>query len=116
MALCCIAAITGGAAESQAKLKVLLVVGADDARSQRIAAFLDENGLAASLTTYESVTKEACDRHDVVLADSDYFRQALRWRGRARAFPPTSSPIVAVGFLGTELIEGHKIAMTSGYI
>jgi len=32
------------------------------------------------------------------------------------AFPRTDTPIVAVGFYGTELIEAHTVAMTSGYI
>ena len=33
-----------------------------------------------------------------------------------QAFPRTDTPIVAVGFFGTELIERHGVAMTSGYI
>jgi hypothetical protein len=63
------------------------------------------------------VDTRACDAHDVVLADSKLFRENEKGSfGRARGFPQTASPIVAVGFLGTELIEGHRIAMTSGYI
>lgn len=98
-------------------LAVLLVVDREDERSARIATFLKENGIAPKVTTYTDVTTRACDAHDVVLADSRLFRKNDKSAvGRARVFPRTKSPIVAVGFLGTELIEGQKIAMTSGYI
>ncbi|MHC4410827.1 MAG: protein-disulfide reductase DsbD domain-containing protein [Planctomycetota bacterium] len=99
------------------RLKVLLVVDKQDARSKRITDLLQRSGMAPKVTTYAKVTTRACDKHDVVLADSKLFRKNEKGSvGRARAFPETSSPIVAVGFLGTELIEGQKIAMTSGYI
>lgn len=98
-------------------LKVLLVVDREDERSRRIADFLAKAGMQTKTTTYGQVTTRACDAHDVVLADSRLFKKNERGSiGRARGFPPTESPIVAVGFLGTELIEGHKLAMTSGYI
>jgi hypothetical protein len=98
-------------------LKVLVVVDAEDARSKRIVDFLRDGGMAPTVTTYAKVDTRACDAHDVVLADSKLFRKNVKGSvGRARGFPQTASPIVAVGFLGTELIEGHKIAMTSGYI
>ncbi|MHC4817449.1 MAG: hypothetical protein ACYTF8_05300 [Planctomycetota bacterium] len=98
-------------------LKVLLVVDREDARSKRISDFLREDGMSPEITTYAKVTGRACDAHDVVLADSRLFRENEKGStGRARGFPQTSSPIVAVGFLGTELIEGQRIAMTSGYI
>jgi hypothetical protein len=51
-----------------------------------------------------------------VLADSKLFGKGLKVRQRVREFPRTTSPIVAVGFYGTELIEAHGLAMTSGYI
>ena len=98
-------------------LKVLLVVDREDARSKRLFEFLREGGMAPTVTTYASVSARTCDGHDVVLADSKLFRKNEAGSiGRARAFPKTASPIVAVGFLGTELIEGQGIAMTSGYI
>jgi hypothetical protein len=63
------------------------------------------------------VTKRTCDTHDVVLADSKLFRIGEAGSiQRAHGFPETTSPIVAVGFLGTKLIEGQRIAMASGYI
>ena len=98
-------------------LKVLLVVDREDDRSKRLVDFLKQNGIAPSVTTYTKVTTKVCDAHDVVLADSTLFRKNEKGSvGRARGFPETASPIVAVGFLGTELIEGQRIAMTSGYI
>ena len=113
VALCvlCLTAI------AQKPLDVLVVVDEQDARSARIVDFLKKGGMAPKVTTYATVTARACDAADVVLADSKLFRKnAAGSIGRARAFPKTESPIVAVGFLGTELIEGHGIAMTSGYI
>lgn len=99
------------------RLKVLLVVDVADSRSQRISDFFGKHGLATTVATYWEVTKSACDASDVVLADSKLFRKSVKGsRARVLAFPKTSSPIVAVGFLGTELIEAHGIAMTSGYI
>lgn len=98
-------------------LNVLVVVDKEDARSKRIVEFLRGGGMAPTVTTYAKVDRRACDACDVVLADSKRFRENEKGSvGRARAFPQTTSPIVAVGFLGTELIEGQKIAMTSGYI
>jgi len=109
--------ITGKARERVQRLKILLVVDQEDARSKRIMHLLGSHGLATTVSTYETVTTLSCDTHDVVLADSKLFRENLKGsRGRAIKFPRTSSPIIAVGFLGTELIEAHGIAMTSGYI
>ncbi|MHC4850281.1 MAG: hypothetical protein ACYTEG_17790 [Planctomycetota bacterium] len=114
LALC----VLGVTAFAESPLEVLVVVDRKDARSERIVGFLKKDGgMAPKVTTYEKVTTRACDAADVVLTDSKLFRKnAAGSVGRARAFPKTESPIVAVGFLGTELIEGHGIAMTSGYI
>ncbi len=99
------------------KIEVLLVVDQADDRSKRIVALFAEHGLRTTVTTYATVTLEACDAHDVVLADSKLFRQDLPGtRQLAVKLPKTGTPIVAVGFLGTELVEAHGIAMTSGYI
>ncbi|MFT4843608.1 MAG: hypothetical protein ACI90M_004088, partial [Candidatus Azotimanducaceae bacterium] len=43
-------------------------------------------------------------------------REGASIRDFVLKFPQTVAPIVAVGFWGTELIEAHKVAMTSGYI
>ena len=95
---------------------VLVVVDQADERSARLDAFLTEHGCEVSVTTYELVTAADCDRHDVVLADSKLFRKGLRVREQVLAFPQTETPIIAVGFYGTELVEAHNVAMTSGYI
>jgi hypothetical protein len=44
------------------------------------------------------------------------FGQGAKVRAQVLQFPRTHTPIVAVGFYGTELIEAHGVAMTSGYI
>jgi hypothetical protein len=62
------------------------------------------------------VRLEECDAADIVLADSDVFQKHGVKIDVVRKFPRTSSPVVAVGFLGTELIEAHGLALTSGYI
>lgn len=105
---------TGGEAATQ--MKVLLVGVDKEARTERIAAFLRERGCYVGVTTYAEVRGDDCDRFDVVLADSPTFRNVKGQTANARKFPRTATPIVAVGFLGTELIEGQKVAMTSGYI
>lgn len=102
--------------QSEPPLHVLLVVDAVDERSARIANLLNERGIRSDVTTYAEVTAEACDGHDVVLADSKLFRQGARVRSLVLKFPQTVAPIVAVGLWGTELIEAHEVAMTSGYI
>jgi len=96
--------------------RVLLVVDVADERSARIVAFLEEGGFEVEVSTYEEVTTAQCDRHDVVLADSKLFGKSRGTRQHVLKFPSTATPIVAVGFFGTELIEAHGIAMTSGYI
>lgn len=102
--------------QSGPPMSVLLVVDAIDERSQRIREMLTEHGITSSQTTYEEVKGALCDSHDVVLADSKLFRQGKKIRDLVLNFPQTTSPIVAVGFYGTELVEAHKVAMTSGYI
>ncbi len=97
-------------------LRVLLVAVDEEERTQRIAGFLQQRGLLVETTTYAKVTAARCDAVDVVLADSPTFRQVKGQTANARKFPKTASPVVAVGFLGTELIEGQQVAMTSGYI
>ena len=99
------------------KIHIIPVVPGKSVNPESITDLLQRKGMAPKVTTYAKVTTRACDKHDVVLADSKLFRKNEKGSiGRARGFPKTSSPIVAVGFLGTELIEGQKIAMTSGYI
>ena len=109
------------AAKKPQKLTVLLVTLDDDKRSARIKSFLEARGFGCTVTHFKDVRKEDCDRHDLVLTDSpngdkDASKTSMRARKHAIAFPETSSPIIAVGFLGTELFEGKKLAMTSGYI
>ncbi|MCA8971906.1 MAG: hypothetical protein KDC95_19120 [Planctomycetes bacterium] len=97
-----------------APLSVLLVVDVDDDHARRVRDFIAAEGFEVDMTTYPSATTEACDAHDIVVCDSKTFG-SVKMDG-VRGFPKTRSPIVAVGFLGTELLEGQGIAMTSGYI
>jgi len=98
-------------------VKVLLAVDAADERSDRITAFLDGHGFSTTVRLFTEARTAECDAHDVVLFDSKLFRKTAKGaRKNALAFPKTRTPIVAVGFLGTELIEAHGLAMTSGYI
>lgn len=99
-----------------ASLRVLLVVMARDDRASRIEAFLEKRGFEPTVTPYDAVTTEMCDAHDVVLADSPYSSEARNGARPARAFPETASPLVAVGYLGTVLLEAQKVAMACGYI
>lgn len=102
--------------QSNPPMSVLLVVDTVDERSARIRKLLKERGIRSDVTTYAKVTAVTCDGHDVVLADSKLFRQGARVRDLVLKFPHTVAPIVAVGLWGTELVEAHKVAMTSGYI
>ncbi len=97
-------------------LRILLVASSVDDHARRTREFLTNRGLQVTLSTYDEVDTQACDDHDVVLAASKLFREDGKGGRRASSFPKTSSPIVAVGFLGTRLIEHHGLAMTSGYI
>ena len=104
----------GGAALGPAK--VLLVAIDDGERTQRIAAFLTARGFVPTVTTYAKVTAQDCDASDLVLADSPTFGQCKGQSAKGKAFPETSAPVVAVGFLGTVLLEAQKVAMACGYI
>lgn len=97
-------------------LRVLLVAVDESERTARIASFLRARGIEVTVTTYAKVTTDECDRCEVVLADSPTYGQHKDAIKAARAFPRTASPVVAVGFLGTELLEAHKVAMACGYI
>jgi hypothetical protein len=96
--------------------RVLLVAVDDGERTQRIAAFLRERGVTPTVTTYAAVTADACDAHEVVIADSPTFGQVRGKKAPTDKFPATSSPVIAVGFLGTRVLEHHKVAMACGYI
>jgi hypothetical protein len=102
-----------GAAAAPA-LQVLLVAVAADDRAARVAAFLQARGLVATTTTWNKVTKEQCDAADVVLADSPLFGKTQG--ANVRQFPDTTTPVVAVGFLGTELLKAQKVTMACGFI
>ncbi|HEX5052737.1 MAG TPA: hypothetical protein VFZ65_13255 [Planctomycetota bacterium] len=95
---------------------VLLVAIDESERTARIAAFLRERGLETDVTTYKKVQAAECDAHDVVLADSPTFGQCRGMAADVEKFPRTATPIVAVGFLGTQLVKAQTVAMTSGYI
>ena len=112
----CLPPMTVGLSGEVGPISVLLVAAARDARTERIAAFLGERGFDVAVDTYAEVSAEACDARDVVIADSNLFRQTGVAIDVVRRFPRTTSPLIAVGFLGTELVEAQGIAMTSGYI
>ena len=102
-------------------LKVLLVTLGEAERRGRIKTFLDERGFACTLGEYEGLTAKQCEQFDVIVADSPnasdaVAREVRKKRRVAMQFPRTKTPIVAVGFLGTELLEAHEIAMACGYI
>lgn len=99
-----------------APMRVLLVVTEPGARAERIATFLTDRGLQCTVRTYADVAAADCEAHDVVVADSPYFKEAGKHRKAAAAFPETPTPVVAVGFLGTVLLEANRIAMACGYI
>jgi hypothetical protein len=107
-----LAGTPGGAAA--ARLAVLLVAVAADARAERIAAFLKDRGCAVTVATWNDVTAAQCDAADVVLADSPLHGHT-KPADPAR-FPATGTPVVAVGFLGTALLEAQKVTMACGYI
>lgn len=97
-------------------LRLLVVTSSKDEHSARIEEFLKARGFAVQATTYPEVDSKTCDGHDVVLADSKLFREDGKPGQKARDFPKTKTPIVAVGFLGHLIVEAHGLAMTSGYI
>ena len=97
-------------------LRVLLVAIDDGERTQRIAGHLRRQGLLPTVTTHALVTTELCDANDVVIADSPTFNHARKTKVRAEVFAQSKSPVVAIGFLGTQLLEANKVAMACGYI
>jgi hypothetical protein len=97
-------------------LKVLLVVGAEDERTTRVETWLKSRGFESTTKTYADVSEQDCNGHDVVVADSMVFGKTNAKRVQVHKFPKSETPLVAIGFNGTELIESHEIAMTSGYI
>ena len=95
----------------------VLLVGIDDGeRTQRIATFLRDRGLPTTVTTYATVTAALGDAHDVVVADSPTFNQVRKTKVSAEVFAQTTTPVVAIGFLGTHVLEANKVAMACGYI
>jgi len=101
----------------------LLVVVERGERADRIASFLTEHGFRTTVTTYDKVQAAECDASDVVIADSQTFNQLEGKKGQRRdaiaavdKFPLTRAPLVAVGFLGTQLLKAQKVSMSSGYV
>jgi hypothetical protein len=102
---------------------VLLVVVERGERADRIASFLAEHGFRTTVATYDKVQAAECDASDVVVADSTTFNQLEGKKGQRRdalaaveKFPLTRAPLVAVGFLGTQLLKAQKVSMASGYV
>lgn len=95
---------------------VLLVAVDESERTQRIASFLRDHGFLPAVSTYATVTAAQCDVAAVVIADSPTHGQLRDTKAPVQSFPSTSTPIVAVGLLGTELLQANKVAMASGYI
>jgi hypothetical protein len=103
-------------------LSILLVTSNDQDRRGRIQKFLHGQGFTCKAVDYDGVTKAACEEHDLVVYDSPGPDQET-WRAVSRAgrqhavaFPEVDTPIIAVGFLGTQLLEAHRIAIACGYI
>lgn len=97
--------------------RVLLVVDANDERTQRISELITGAGMECETHLYkDELSREVCDSFDVVVTDCPGFRNSKDGFAGVSKFPLTDTPIVAVGFLGTNLIENHKLALTSGYI
>lgn len=115
-ALECLAPMTLELEGEVAPLDVLLVVAKLDERAERIRAWLASRGFAVTVSTYGAVELASADAADVVVADSDVFQKHGVGRDVIARFPRTATPLVAVGFIGTELCEAHGLAMTSGYI
>ncbi len=95
---------------------VLLVAVDDSERTQRIAGFLRDRGFVPTVATWATVTAAQCDAAAVVIADSPTFGQVRGKKVRPADFPATATPIVAVGFLGTELLKARQVTMACGYI
>jgi hypothetical protein len=115
-ALQCLAPMTLTISGEVEPVSVLLVVAETGERAERIAGWLRGRGFDVALDTYAEVTPAACDARDVVLTDSDLSQKHGVATDVVRRFPRTASPVVAVGHLGTKLVEAHGLAMTSGYI
>jgi hypothetical protein len=103
-------------------LSILLVTSKDQDRRGRIQKFLRGQGFTCKAVHYDGITKAACEQHDLVVYDSPCSDQET-WRAVSRAgrqhattFPEIDTPIIAVGFLGTALLEAHRIAIACGYI
>lgn len=97
-------------------LSAVLVVGEADEHAKRIESWLMDRGFEVASTTYSNVETSVVEASDVVIADSKSFGAARAALRDLERFPRTDTPVFAVGFLGTELIEEHGLAMTSGYI
>lgn len=106
-----------GDVSNQGPRKVLLVVDANDERAQRISKLISDAGIDCETHLYkDELSREFCDSFDVVITDCPGFRNSRDGLAAVEKFPRTDTPIIAVGFLGTRLIENHKLALTSGYI
>ncbi len=97
--------------------RILLVVDANDERAKRISTLIKDTGMECVVHQYaENLTQEICNSYDVIVTDCPGFRNSKDGFAAVKKFPKTDTPILASGFLGTELIENHQLAMTSGYI
>lgn len=102
---------------SKGPVNVLLMVGKKGERTDRITTMLKSQGFDCTTRTYESKPdKKFCDRFDVVVVDSESHLQSKSIRELAREFPKTQTPMVAVGCIGREVMNSHRIAMASGYM
>lgn len=102
---------------SKGPVDVLLMVGEEGERTDRIAAMLTSEGFDCTTRTYESRPEKAyCDRFDVVIVDSELYDKSKSLGKLATKFPKTRAPMVAVGYIGCQVVKSHQIAMASGYM
>lgn len=106
-----------GKVEQTGPQRVLLLVDADNERAQRIKTLIEDSGIQCTVKPYaDDLTSNLLDAFDVVVTDCPGFRNSRSGLDAVKDFPKTQTPILASGFLGTQLIENHQLAMTSGYI
>lgn len=86
------------------------------AATKRLRDLLQQRGMRVTSASYEGFDPKARDTHDVILAASQLFRQERGARKHLHRLQRSETPLVAVGFLGTILLEDQKYAITSGYI
>lgn len=96
----------------------VLFVTPDAGRGGRFRDFLRSEGMACDVAVYGATSPEAAVAYDVLVADTPVgaAREVIAQGQAVQGFPAAPRPVVAIGFLGVQLLQTHHTAIGDAFL